>query len=194
MISKHIQENNIKGFETSLKSEMDKPLQHFEKDIATIRTGRAHASLVEDIKAECYGSMMGIKELAAISIPASNQIMIQPWDKGTVSSIEKAIANSQLGINPQVDGDIIRLELPKMSADRRADLVKVLGKKTEDTKVNIRNIRKDVQNVVRDFEKNKTISEDFAKRFNKILQDVTDHYTKLIDTLSEKKKTEISSL
>jgi len=121
-------------------------------------------------------------------------IVIQPWDKGAVSSIEKAILISPLGITPNTQGAVIRLELPPMSMARREELTKVVSKKVEDAKVAIRNIRKDVGNDIKDAEKKKTVSEDFVKRLTKNLQDLTDKFTALIDTIGEKKKKDLKTV
>lgn len=193
MIS-HLEENNIKAFDVAVVAEMDKAIKHCEKDLSSVNTGKASASMVEDLKVECYGNMMPLRELASISTPEATIIAIQPWDKGAVSAIEKAILASHLGITPNTQGSIIRLELPPMSSARRDELAKVVSKKVEDAKVAIRNIRKDVGNVVKDNEKKKSISEDFVKRLTKSLQDLTDKFTAQIDALGDKKKKDLKTL
>ncbi len=192
MISQ-LEENNIKAFDTAVIAEMDKALKHCEKDLSSINTGKASASMVEDLKVECYGNMMPLRELASISTPEGSVIAIQPWDKGAVSAIEKAILASHLGITPNTQGNIIRLELPPMSSARRDELAKVVSKKVEDAKVALRNVRKDVGNVIKDNEKKKTISEDFVKRLTKSLQDLTDKFVALIDATGEKKKKDLKT-
>ena len=188
-----LEENNIKPFDLSVTAEMDKAVKHFEKDLTSVNTGKASASMVEDLKVDCYGNMMILRELASISTPDTNMITIQPWDKSVIASIEKAIIASHLNINPQTNGDVIRLELPPMSGARREELTKVVSKKAEDAKVALRNIRKDVGNVIKDNEKKKTISEDFSKRLTKNLQDFTDKFTAQVDVLCEKKKKDLKS-
>ena len=188
-----IEENNLKAFETSVTSEMEKVLAHCQKDLSSINTGKASASMVEDLKVECYGNMMILRELASISVPESNMISIQPWDKGAVSAIEKAILASHLGITPNTQGAVIRLELPPMSSARREELAKVVSKKAEDAKVAVRNVRKDIGNLIKDSEKKKTVSEDFVKRLTKNLQDLTDKFVANIDVLSEKKKKDLKT-
>lgn len=188
-----IEENNIKAFDISVATEMDKAIKHCEKDLSSVNTGKASANMVEDLKVECYGNMMPLRELAAISTPESNMIVIQPWDKGSVSAIEKAILASHLGMTPNTQGSIIRLELPPMSGSRRDELVKLVSKKLEDAKVAIRNVRKDVGNVIKDNEKKKTVSEDFVKRLTKSLQDLTDKFVAQIDALGEKKKKDLKT-
>ena len=184
-------EGNTKDFEQALKTEMEKPIKHYEKEISSIRTGRASTTLVEDIKAECYGQFMPIKELATIAAPDARLITIQPWDKSIIGEIEKALLTSDIGITPINDGTIIRLQLPQMSEARREELDKVLGKKTEECKIGIRNIRKEFHNQLRDVEKKRGISEDFAKRLNELLQKLTDEFIKKTEDLHEKKAKEI---
>ena len=188
-----LEEGNIKPFDLSIIAEMDKAVKHCEKDLTSVNTGKASASMVEDLKVDCYGNMMLLRELASINVPDSNMITIQPWDKSVVSNIEKAIIASHLNINPQTNGDTIRLELPPMSGSRREELTKVVSKKIEDAKVALRNIRKDFGNVIRDNEKKKTVSEDFSKRLTKSLQDLTDRFTAQIEVLGEKKKKDLKT-
>jgi len=189
-----IEENNLKAFETSVTAEMDKALQHCQKDLSSINTGKASAAMVEDLKVECYGNMMPLAQLASINTPEVNMIVIQPWDAGTVSAIEKAILTSHLSLTPNTAGSIIRLELPPMSTARREELTKVVSKKVEDAKVAIRNIRKDVGNDIKDAEKKKSVSEDFVKRLTKNLQDLTDKFTAQIDAAGEKKKKDLRTV
>ncbi|MCK4651043.1 ribosome recycling factor [Candidatus Babeliales bacterium] len=184
-------EGNIKDFEESAKKEMEKPIKHFEKELSAIRTGRASTALVENLKVECYGQMMSLRELATLSSPEARLITIQPWDKSIIGDIEKAILASDVGITPVNDGKIIRLQLPQMSEARREDLKKILGKKTEECRIGVRNIRKDFHNQLRDAEKARGISEDFAKRLNDLLQKITDSFIKNADELYEKKANEI---
>ncbi len=192
MIAK-LEENNIKAFDTAVITEMDKALQHCQKDLSSVNTGKASASMVEDLKIDVYGNVMLLRELASISTPESNMITIQPWDKGAVSAIEKAVLASHLGLTPNTQGTIIRLELPPMSTARREELAKIVSKKVEDAKVALRNVRKDVGNVIKDNEKKKTISEDFVKRLTKSLQDLTDKFVAQIDALGEKKKKDLKT-
>jgi len=187
-------EGNTKNFENSLKIEMEKPIKHFEKELASIRTGRASTVLVESLKVECYGQIMTLKELATLAAPDARLITIQPWDKTIIGDIEKAIKNSDLGINPINDGTLIRLQLPMMSSSRREELVKILNKKTEECKVGIRTVRKEFHNQLRDAEKAKGISEDFATRLTDLLQKITDDFTKKVDTLHDKKANELRSI
>ncbi len=190
-----IEEGNLKGFEKPVSLEMDKSVAHFEKELATIRTGRAQVSMIEDVKVECYGgSQMRLRDIASLSAPDVNMLTVQPWDKGLLSDIEKAISSSNLGLTPIVDGDMIRMEIPRMNTNRRDELTKVVGQKVEASKIDIRNIRKDVQNMIKDLCKGKKISEDFEKRLNKTLQELTDKYVEKIDSMGEKKKAELKAV
>lgn len=169
-------ENEVKGFEAAVKEEMMVAVKHFEKELVSIRTGRASASILDHVKVECYGQMMSLKELATVATPDARLITIQPWDKSSIVAIEKAIQNSDIGITPANDGTVIRLQLPMMSSDRRDELVKILGKKTEESRISIRNVRKEFHNQIREAEKKSTISEDFARRLSDILQKTTDSF------------------
>ncbi|MBP9765087.1 ribosome recycling factor [Candidatus Babeliales bacterium] len=190
-----IEEGNIKGFEKIVTAEMEKSLAHFDKELASVRTGKAQITMIDEIKVECYGgSMMRLKDIASLAAPDVNMLTIQPWDKGVISDIERAINASHLGLTPIVDGDIIRLEIPKMTLTRREELSKVVGQKMETSKIDIRNVRKDVQNFVKEAQKGRKISEDFEKRLSKTLQDLTDSFVAKIDSLGEKKKAELKAL
>lgn len=184
-------EGDSKGFETIVKSAMDKPIKHFEKELAAMRTGRATTALLENIRVDCYGQIMPLRELATLAAPDARLLSIQPWDKSIIPAIENAIANSDLGATPANDGNIIRIQLQQMSSSRRDEMVKLLGKKTEECRVNVRNVRKDYHNVIREAEKKKTVSEDFAKRINDLLQKVTDQFIEKADQMHNKKEAEL---
>jgi ribosome recycling factor len=173
---------------------MDAPVKHFEKELAALRTGRASVALIEHLKVDCYGQFMPLKEVASLSAPDSRLLTVQPWDKSIMSEIEKAISNSDLGLSPSNDGNIIRIQLPQMSASRRDEFSKILGKKTEDCKVAVRNVRKEFHNEVRDAEKKRIISEDFAAKLSDRLQKITDQYIEKADQMSEKKNAELHTL
>ncbi len=184
-------EGDSSQFEQSLKEEMEAPIKHFEKELAAVRTGRASTKLIENIKADAYGNMTPLRELATLASPDSRLLTIQPWDKSLIETIEKGIQASELGINPVNDGTIIRLQFPMMSTARREELIKVLGKKTEECRIGIRNIRKDFHNELRDAQKKKLISEDFSKRLSDLLQKITDTFIGKTDELSKKKEAEL---
>ncbi len=185
------QEGNSSDFENIIKSEMDKPIKHFEKELVAIRTGRASTKMVEDIKVEVYGQLMRLKEVANISTPDARLIAVQPWDKSIINDIEKGLLTSDLGVTPANDGNLIRIQLPQMTESRRTELDKVLGKKTEECKIGIRNIRKEFHNQVRDAEKKHLVSEDFAARLSDILQKITDQFITKAEELHNKKAEEM---
>ncbi|MFH1643678.1 MAG: ribosome recycling factor [bacterium] len=184
-------EGDTKSFETRVEMDMENPIIHYEKELATIRTGRASTKLVEDIKIEAYGQQMRLKELATLTAPEASLITIQPWDKTIIMEIEKGITASDLGVTPINDGAIIRIQLPKMSSERREELNKILSKKTEECKIGVRNVRKDYHNLIRETEKKHDISEDFAKRLTDVLQKITDKFIKKADELNDRKANEI---
>lgn len=188
-------ENDLKGFQKPMEAEMDKVIKHFEGELIKIRTGRAHTSLVENIEVAAYGQApMALKGLAVLAAPDARLITIQPWDASIIPDIEKAIQNSEIGITPRNDGKIIRLQLPEISTERRDELVKVLGKKLEECKVSLRNVRKDFHNLIRDAKKDKTISENFHNRLEDELQKVTDRFSAKADELANKKKKELTTI
>lgn len=185
---------STKEFEKNIESEMDKQVKHFEKELIKIRTGRAHPSMLEDVKVHCYGSILPLKDVAAISAPDVALLLIQPWDKNTIDDIEKALATSDLGLTPSNDGNVIRIQLPRMSSSRRDELVKVLHQKLELFKVAIRTVRKDIQNIIRETEKSKKISEDYSRRLQEALQKMTDKFIEVGDKQALKKESEIKAL
>lgn len=183
-----------KSFETSIDQEVSKPFSHFEKELQKIRTGRAHTSILEDIKVVAYGTAMSLKDVGTISAPEPNMLVVQPWDKGLAGEIERAIAMSDLGVTPLNDGTIIRVPLPKMSSARRDELTKILAKRLEECRIAIRAIRKDVHNLIREAEKGKKISEDYSKRLQAVLQKIIDAAIEKAEHISAKKENEIKSL
>lgn len=184
----------VKQFEKAVETEMDKSLKFFEKELIKIRTGRAHTTMIEDIRVMAYGNAMPLKQVAALSAPEANLLIIQPWDKGVMSDIEKALATSDLGVTPLNDGNVIRIQIPRMSTQRRDELVKGLHKKLEECKVALRTTRKDFHTLIREVEKGKKISEDYSKRVLDALQKVTDKTIESADKLAQKKEEEIKSI
>ncbi len=189
-----LEENNVESFRVPMEAEMQKTIKHLEHELVKIRTGRAHTSLVEDLQVEYYGQKMALRALASIAAPESRLITIQPWDVAAFGPIETAISESDLGLTPINDGKIIRLQLPHMTTARREELVKLLGKKVEECKVGIRNVRKDFHNLIRDSKQGKKISENFFNRLSDILQQVTEKFYQLAETHGKKKETEITSV
>ena len=183
-----------KPFESEIETEMKQHIQEFEKELLKIRTGRAHPSMIEDVKVPSYGTIMSLREMASISAPEAAMLIVQPWDKANIPEIEKALSTSELGLSPVNDGNVIRIQLPKMSSTRREELVKILVKRVEQCRVAIRNVRRDVNTLVKDLEKSKTISEDYGRRLQDSLQTVTDKMIKAVDTINDKKTNELKSL
>lgn len=187
-----LEENNVESLKQPMRLEMNKAIAHLEHEISKLRTGRAHTSLIEDVPVVCYDQQtMPLKAIASIAAPESRLLTIQPWDKGVLGSIEKAIQISGLGLVPINNGEMIRIQIPEMSTSRREELIKVLGKKVEECKISIRNVRKDFNNDIKTAKANRTISENFFNRLNDVLQEVTDTYCKQADSIGKKKHDEI---
>ena len=146
---------------------MNKSIQSFKKDISTLRTGRANINMLDTIKVDVYGQLMPIDQLATVSVPEARLISIQVWDKGNVSIIDSAIQKSELGINPQIDGQIIRLRIPDLTEERRKELIKILKNMGEKSKISIRNIRREANEELKNNLKKKFISEDQSKNYEK---------------------------
>lgn len=187
-------ENDIKSFQTPMENEMTKVIKFLEGELLKIRTGRAHTSLVEDVKVQGYTGPMSIKQVAVIAAPESRLITIQPWDDSLIAAIEKALTDSDLGVTPINDGKIIRINLPEMSTSRRDELVKVLHKKVNEGKDRLRDVRKDFNNALRDHKKDKKISENFFSRLEDVLQKTTDKFTAQLDQLAQKKEKDIKTV
>ncbi len=175
-------------------SKMDKSIQSLKKDISTLRTGRANTNMLDTIKVDVYGQLMPVDQIATISVPEARMISIQVWDKANISLIENAIQKSELGINPQIDGQIIRLRIPDLTEDRRKDLIKVLKNMGEKSKISIRNIRREANEELKKKLKDKGISEDENKNFEKNIQKLTDTNIENIDKILSDKEKEISQI
>lgn len=180
------------SFMKQARSQMEKCREFLAQEFKGLRSGRASPGLVEGLKVEVasYGSTMGLKELAGISVADGNTIVIKPFDAGTLKDISRAIEKSELGINPQNDGKVIRLPVPALSTERRNQLAQRVKQIAEQQKVAVRNIRRDV-NKAMEGEKNKTLTEDALKRAQDDLQKLTDEYNKKIDQLIAEKSKEI---
>ena len=188
-------ENDIKSFQKPMEAEMENPLKHFEREVAKIRTGRAHTSMIEDIPVICYGQdAVPLRGLGVVSAPDARLLTVQPWDSSVIPDIEKAIAASGFGVSAVNDGKIIRFRLPEMSSDRREELIKLLHKKAEECKVAMRNVRKDFKNLITDVKKDKKISENFHNRLADVLQEITDAYIAKVDGMAKKKEVELTSV
>ena len=180
-----------KEFIDRVKPEFDKTFKFLEQEIAKIRTSRASPALVEDIEVNCFGSKFTLKQLGAISTPQTNQIVIQPWDHSYLEPIEKAISQSGLGMSSVVDKEVIRLSLPLLTEEYRAQLSKTLNEKAEQSKQTMRHWREDAWNKIQDAVKAKQMPEDDKFRGKDELQKQIDEYNEKIKSLVEKKKAEI---
>jgi ribosome recycling factor len=173
---------------------MDKSIQSFKKDISTLRTGRANTNMLDTIKVDVYGQLMPVDQLATVSVPEARLISIQVWDKANTSLIESAIQKSELGINPQIDGQIIRLRIPDLTEERRKDLIKVLKNMGEKSKISIRNIRREANEELKKELKEKRLSEDDNKNYEKNIQKLTDQNIENIEKILTEKEKEISQI
>jgi ribosome recycling factor len=173
---------------------MKKAIEAVEGDFRGIRTGRASPALVERIQVEYYGTPTPLNQLATISAPEPQLLAIRPYDPSSLRDIERAILSSDLGLTPNNDGKLIRLIIPPLNEERRLELAKVVGRRAEEAKVTIRNLRRDTLAELREFEKEKLISEDDFYRARDDLQELTDHYIKQVDEIQERKEQEIKEI
>jgi ribosome recycling factor len=181
----------IKDILREAAERMQAALDSLEEDFSAIRTGRASPALVERLTVEYYGANTSMIQLASISVPEPRQILIRPFDPATLKDIERAILVSDLGLTPNSDGKVIRLNLPQLTEERRKELVRIVHNRMEETRVRIRNVRRDQIKDLRDFEKEGLISEDDQERGEKELQELTDKLTEKVDEIGEKKEKEI---
>jgi len=177
--------------EKSFSLKMEKSINSFKKEISTLRTGRANINMLDTIRVDVYGQLMPIEQLGTVSVPEARLISIQVWDKGNITLIESAIQKSELGINPQIDGQIIRLRIPDLTEERRKDLIKILKNMGEKSKVSIRNIRREANEDLKKKLKEKIISEDQNKLFEKNIQKLTDQNIENIEKILTTKEKEI---
>jgi ribosome recycling factor len=179
--------------ELSLDAEkrMRSAIQSLEDDLAGVRTGRASPTLIERMSVEYYGSPVPLIQLATISVPEPRQLMIKPFDLGSIKDIEKSILASELGLTPMNDGKVIRLNLPPLNEERRHELVKFVHARLEEARIAVRNIRRDINKDMRDFEEEKMISKDDLERGEEDIQKMTDKYIEEITEVGKKKETEI---
>jgi ribosome recycling factor len=181
----------IKDLLRETKDHMRKSVEALEADLRTIRTGRASPALVERVMVEYYGTSTPLRQLAVISAPESQLLTIRPYDPGSLGDIERGILKSELGLTPSNDGRIIRLPIPRLTEERRRDLAKLVRRRIEEGKVALRNIRRETMDDMREFEKEKLVSEDDFYRGKDDLQDLTDRYSKQMDEISARKQREI---
>ena len=177
--------------EKNYSLKMEKSILSFKKDVSTLRTGRANPSMLDTIKVDVYGQLMPIEQLATINVPEARLISIQVWDKANITLIDSAIQKSDLGINPQIDGQIIRLRIPDLTEERRKDLIKILKGMGEKGKISIRNVRREGNEDLKKQLKEKKITEDENKTFEKNIQKLTDTNIEMIDKILADKEKEI---
>ncbi len=170
---------------------MKKAVEALQRELAAVRTGHAHVGLVDHVKVDYYGSQMPVNQLATVAAPEPRLLTIQPWDRGTLSAIEKALQKSDLGLMPSNDGQIIRLVIPPLTEDRRRDLIKLVHKRVEDGRVAIRNIRRDGIETLRRMVHDKEISEDDQHKATEQLQKLTDRYIAQVDQKGKEKEAEL---
>jgi len=180
--------NEIKN---DAKSRMEKTIESLKTDFGSLRAGRAHASLLDGIMVEAYGSMTPLTQVGTVSVPDARTLSISVWDRSLAKSVEKALRESDLGLNPASDGQLIRIPIPPLSEERRKELVKIAGKYTEQNKVAIRNIRRDALDEIKKLKKDNLISEDEEKRFENEIQKLTDDSIKRIDEAFAAKEKDI---
>ena len=176
------------------KDKMSKTIDLFIKELSSLRTGRANASMLDLVKVEVYGQKMPINQIATITIPEPRTINVQVWDINNVSLIDSAIRKSELGLNPQIDGQLMRLPIPDLNEERRTELKKIIKSTGEKCKVSIRNIRREANDELKKLLKSKDISEDEEKKFEKSIQNLTDTNIKLIDEKVVSKEKEIMTI
>ena len=184
----------IKEIISREEARMDKTIESLNHEFANVRTGRAHTSLLDSVMVDYYGAPTPVNQVANVSAPDPRMILIAPWDKTMIGAIEKAILTSDLGLNPNNDGDSIRLAIPQLTEERRKELVKVVSKKAEDAKVAIRNIRRDANDAIKKEEKAKTITEDVSKDGQEQVQKLTDKKIKVIEELRDTKEKDVMSV
>ncbi len=180
--------------ENSINLKMKKTIDNFNKELNSLRTGRANSSMLDLIKVDVYGQKMPIDQLGTITTPEARSINIQVWDINNVTHIDSAIKKSELGLNPQIDGQLIRLPIPDLSEERRVEMKKIVKSMGEKCKISIRNIRRDGNDELKKILKQKQISEDEEKKFEKIIQNYTNDFVKIIDDKVASKEKEIMTI
>jgi ribosome recycling factor len=184
----------IEDIISDVDERMKKSITNLQKEFAAIRTGRASTAMFDGVKVEVYGSLMPLNQVATISCPEPRLVVIQPWDKGNLGNIEKAILKSELSLNPSSDGNLIRIQIPELTEERRKEYVKVAKQKTEECRVAVRNVRRDGNDMIKSLEKDKEISEDEAKGAMDRIQKTTDSKIDEIQKLSDNKEKEILNI
>lgn len=176
------------------KDKFEKALEHFKQEISTLRTGRANSQILDNVRVSAYGAMMTINEVASVTAPDPQLVIVKPWDKSLMAEIEKGIQSAQLNLNPVVDGDIIRIVVPPLTLERRQQLIKILYQKAEEAKVMIRNIRAEMRREIEKQEGNSGVSEDDIKATEADLDTLAKEYVEEIDEQLSHKEKELSSI
>jgi ribosome recycling factor len=174
-----------------VESRMEMAVDALKKELAGLRTGRAHAGLLEPIQVEAYGAITPLKQVGSIGVPEPRMLTVQVWDKGTVKAVEKAIRDSGLGLNPAVDGQTVRVPIPALTEERRRDLSKIAGKYAEQTRISVRNARRDGMEALKKAEKDGAVSKDDHHQFGETIQELTDRTIKHVDEILASKEQEI---
>lgn len=174
-----------------IERRMNGAVESLKSDLSGLRTGRANTALLDPVVVEVYGSMMPLNQVATVSAPEPRMLSVQVWDRANVTAVEKGIAHANLGLNPMIDGNTLRLPLPDLTEERRKDLAKLAGKYAEQAKIAIRNVRRDGMEALKDDEKKKDISEDDRKRLEEEVQKLTDKYIADVDAAAAQKEKEI---
>ena len=188
---KELDDTTVDDVFSDADSRMGKAREALNRDLSSLRTGRATPALLENLAVDYYGVATPLNQLATISAPEARLITIQPWDKQALKDIEKSLQKSDMGFNPSNDGNIVRVPIPQLSQERRKELVKVLKRKIEDGKVSVRNVRRDAMERLRTMERSKSISQDDNRRAQEKLQKATDSHVAQMDQVSEAKEVEI---
>lgn len=176
------------------KTKMLAALEHLKTELKTIRTGRANPAMVEGVMVEVYGSLVRLKDIASINAPEARMLVITPFDTKNAAAIGKGIEKANIGVNPIVDGNMVRIKIPQMDQNMRKEMVKLIYKRLEEAKISIRNIRRDGNEAVRKQKASGDIAEDAMKKAEKIIQELTDKYCKEADDIAEKKEKEVSMI
>lgn len=177
---------------SELKGKMNKTVEVLKKEFKRIRTGRASTALLDGIRVDCYDTQMPIEQIASISAPESRLLTIQPWDKSIIGNIEKAILKSELGLTPMSDGKIIRISIPPLTEERRKELAKLCRKMAEESKIAIRNHRRDAKEMFKEMKNEKEMSEDDFHKAQKEVQEITDDFISKVDEITDQKEKEIT--
>lgn len=185
---------NYAALKKDLQHKMEVSVEHAKKEFAGLRTGRATAALLEPVVVEAYGSRMPLNQVASVSVPEPRLLSVSVWDKGMAKSVEKAIREANLGLNPMADGTLIRVPIPPLTSERRTELTKVAHKYAEHARVSIRNVRRDGNEVLKKLEKDHVISQDEHRKYSEEVQKMTDQYIAKVDEALKAKETEITQV